>query len=63
MGRFATVWLTSDANLAAPADLSGAWIDRVHVRKPQTTIALDRDSSVSETHGAPEGSACNGYVA
>ena len=26
MGRFETGWLTSEANLAALADLSGAWI-------------------------------------
>src|ERR671939_1452587 len=32
MGRFETEWLASDANLAALADLSGAWIDRVHAR-------------------------------
>ena len=37
MGRFETGWLTSEANLAALADLSGAWIDRVHARRPQTT--------------------------
>ena len=43
------------------ADLSGAWIGRVHARRPQTTIVLDLDSSVSETHGAQEGSACNGH--
>ena len=61
MGRFETVWLTSEANLAALADLSGAWIDRVHARRPQTTIVLDMDSSVSETHGAQEGSAYNGH--
>src|SRR3954453_5457154 len=29
MGRFETDWLASEANLAALADLSGAWIDRV----------------------------------
>jgi len=61
MGRFETAWLSSDANLAALTDLSGAWIDRVHSRKPQTTIVLDIDSSVSETHGAQEGSAYNGH--
>jgi hypothetical protein len=61
MGRFETGWLTSEANLAALADLSGAWIDRVHARRPQTTIVLDMDSSVSETHGAQEGSAYNGH--
>ena len=63
MGRFETGWLTSEANLAALADLSGAWIDRVHARKPQTTIVLDMDSSVSETHGAQEGTAYNGHFA
>ncbi|MBA3938934.1 MAG: IS1380 family transposase [Planctomycetes bacterium] len=61
MGRFETGWLTSEANLAALAHLSGAWIDRVHARRPQTTIVLDMDSSVSETHGAQEGSAYNGH--
>ena len=61
MGRFESGWLTSEANLAALADLSGAWIDRVHARRPQTTIVLDMDSSVSETHGAQEGSAYNGH--
>src|ERR687893_430361 len=61
MGRFETEWLTSEANLTALADLSGTWIDRVHARRPQTTIVLDLDSSVSETHGAQEGSAYNGH--
>ena len=61
MARFETGWLTSEANLAALADLSGAWIDRVHARRPQTTIVLDMDGSVSETHGAQEGSAYNGH--
>jgi len=61
MGRFETAWLTTEANLTALADLSGAWIDRVHARRPQTTVVLDMDSSVSETHGAQEGSAYNGH--
>ena len=61
MGRFETEWLTGEANLAALADLSGAWIDRVHARRPQTTIVLDIDSSVSETHGTQEGTAYNGH--
>jgi hypothetical protein len=61
MGRFETGWLTGQSNLAALADLSGAWIDRVHARRPQTSIVLDMDSSVSETHGAQEGSAYNGH--
>jgi hypothetical protein len=63
MGRFETAWLSSKANLAALADLCGGWIDRVHARRPQTTIVLDMDSSVSETHGAQEGSAYNGHFA
>lgn len=49
MGRFETEWLTSEANLAALSDLSGAWIDRVHQRRPQKTVVLDMDSSVSPT--------------
>jgi hypothetical protein len=61
MGRFETAWLSSEANLAALSDLPGAWIDRVHARRPQTTIVLDMDSSVSETHGTQEGSAYNGH--
>lgn len=61
MGRFETAWLTSETNLAALTELSGAWIDRVHARKPVTTIVLDIDSSESETHGAQEGSAYNGH--
>src|SRR5215213_419842 len=63
MGRFETEWLTGEANLAALADLSGVWIDRVLARKPQNTIVLDIDidSSVSETHGAQEGTAYNGH--
>src|SRR5215213_1543397 len=61
MGRFETEWLTSAANLTALADLSGAWIDLVHARRPQTTIVLGLDSSVSETHGGQEGSAYNGH--
>jgi hypothetical protein len=63
MGRFETAWLSSEANIAALTDRSGAWIDRVHARRPQTTIVLDMDSSVSETHGAQEGSAYNGHFA
>ena len=61
MGRFETEWLTGEANLAALTDLCGAWIDRVCACKPQTTVVLDMDSSVSETHGAQEGAAYNGH--
>jgi hypothetical protein len=61
MGRFETAWLATDANLDALADLSGAWIDRVHERRPPDGIILDMDSSESPTHGDQEGSAYNGH--
>jgi Transposase DDE domain group 1 len=61
MGRFETEWLASEANLAALMDLSGAWIDRVHGRRPPDGIILDMDSSESPTHGQQEGSAWNGH--
>ena len=63
IGRFETEWLASDANLTALADLCGAWIDRVHDRKPPDGIILDMDSSVSPTYGAQEGTAYNGHFA
>jgi hypothetical protein len=53
--------LASDANLETLADLSGAWIDRIHDRKPPRGIILDTDSSESPTHGEQEGSAWNGH--
>ena len=49
--------LANDENLAALADLSGVWIDRVHARKLPRMIVLDMDSSVSPTHGDQEGTA------
>jgi len=61
MGRFETEWLASEDNLKALADLCGAWIDRVHDRKPPDGIILDMDSSVSPTYGAQEGTAYNGH--
>ncbi len=61
MGRFETEWLATEANLAALADLSGAWIDRVHERRPPDGIILDLDSSESPTYGAQQGSAWNGH--
>jgi hypothetical protein len=63
MGRFETVFLATDENLAALADLSGQWIDRVHARHPPKAIVLDMDSSVSPTHGDQEGTAYNGHFA
>jgi hypothetical protein len=60
VGRFETAWLASEGNLAALADLCGAWIDSV--RSGSKTIVLDIDSSVSPTHGEQEGSSYNGHV-
>src|ERR687897_995036 len=61
MGRFETEWLATEANLATLTDLSGAWIDRVHRRRPPDGVILDMDSSESPTHGRQEGSAYNGH--
>ena len=46
MGRFETELLANDENLAALADLSGVWIDRVHARKLPRMIVLDMDTGV-----------------
>ena len=61
MGRFETEVLASDVNIEALTDMSGAWIDRVHDRRPPKMIILDMDSSVSPTHGEQEGTAYNGH--
>ena len=61
MGRFETEFLATDDNIAALADLSGDWIDRVHDRRPPKKVILDMDSSVSPTHGDQEGTAYNGH--
>src|ERR671910_2543362 len=61
MGRFETEWLATEANLRALADLSGAWIDRVHRRRPPDGVIPDMDSSESPTFGQQEGSAWNGH--
>jgi hypothetical protein len=61
MGRFETKWLCRPENLAALADLSGQWIDKVQQRRPPKMIVLDMDSSESPTYGAQEGSAYNGH--
>ena len=57
MGRFETELLASDENLAALTALPGAWIDKVHDRRPPKMIIFDMDSSVSPTHGDQEGTA------
>ena len=61
MGRFETEVLATEENLAALADLSEQWIDKVHDRHPPMKIILDMDSSVSPTHGDQEGTAYNGH--
>ena len=60
MGRFETELLATEENLAALTELSGAWIDKVHDRRPPKMIILDMDSSVSPTHGEQQGTAYNG---
>jgi len=47
--------------IAALTALPGAWIDKVHDRRPPKLIILDMDSSVSPTHGDQDGSAYNGH--
>ena len=61
MGRFETEFLAADETLAALAELSGTWIDRVHDHNPPKPIVLNIDSSVSPTHGEQEGTAYNGH--
>ena len=61
MGRFETRSLTAERNLAALADLSGQWIDRVHGHRPPRGIVLDMDSSLSPTRGEQEMSVWNGH--
>jgi hypothetical protein len=61
MGRFETKWLSRPENLAALADLSGQWIDKVHQRRPPKIAVLDMDSSESPTYGEQECSAYNGH--
>ena len=61
MGRFETELLARDANVEALNDMSGAWVNRVHDRRPPKMIILDMDSSISPTHGEQEGTAYNGH--
>ena len=61
MGRFETETLALPENREALADLNGQWIDWFHDRNGLKYIVLDMDSSVSPTHGDPEGAAWNGH--
>ena len=56
-----TLLLATDANIEVLAGMNGAWIDKVHDRRPPKMIILDMDSSVSPTHGEQEGTAYNGH--
>jgi Transposase DDE domain group 1 len=58
-GRLEPKWLSRPENLAALADLSGQWIDKVQPRRPPTIIVLDMDPSESPRYGEQEGSAYN----
>jgi hypothetical protein len=60
-GRFETRWLTAERNLAALADLSGQWINRVHSRRPARSMTLDMGSSATTPHGEQEMSVWNGH--
>lgn len=51
MGRFETRWLAAPEDLRALAELSGHRIDRVRPSRATDEIILDKDSSVSPTHG------------
>jgi len=61
MARFETEVLAQTRNLAALANLSGEWIDRLRDHRQLREVILDMDSSVSETYGAQEGTAYNGH--
>jgi CheY-like chemotaxis protein len=60
MGRFETELLATDANVEVLADMNGAWIDRVHDRRPPKMIILelknDRFDLVIIDIGLPDGS-------
>ena len=61
MAPFETEILALDENLQVLRNLPGIWVGRVQHRKSIDRIVLDLDSSVSETYGNQEGSACNGH--
>ena len=48
MGRFETELLATDANIEVLAGMNGAWIDKVHDRRPPKMIILDMDTRVME---------------
>lgn len=62
MGRCETGWLTRPEKLAALANLSGQWIDRVHRRRPPKLMVFDMDSTESPIYGEQKASAYNGHL-
>jgi hypothetical protein len=60
MGRFETKWLSRPEDLAALADLSGQWIDKVQQQCPPRIVMLDMDSSASPTYSEQERSTTMG---
>jgi hypothetical protein len=59
MGRFDTEWLASHANLETLADLSDAWIDPIHDRKPSPRHHPRNEQLGEPSHGQQEGPAWN----
>jgi len=62
-GRFGPRVLGTRENLTHLSDVLGRWIDQAHRHRTLTKLALDMDSSVSETYGRQQGSAYNGHFA
>jgi len=61
MGRFETEWLTGEANLAALADLSGAWIDRVRAKAARHCRSRPGQQRQRDARHTQEGSAYNDH--
>src|SRR3954451_17833115 len=61
MGRFETKWLSRPENLAALAELTGQWIDRVRRRRAPEAVVFGIDWSESPAYGEQEGRAYNGH--
>jgi Transposase DDE domain group 1 len=53
MGRFETEWLANNENLVALTDLSGRWIDRVHMRLKATDGRVCVQMSAKMARSAP----------
>jgi len=60
LSRFATETLTHAENLAALAQLNGAWVSRALDKTKRPRVLLDLDSSESPVHGQQEGSSYKG---